>query len=124
MYNRMRPVTYVRKYMNHADWLPVIATPPHPEYPAAHATISMAGATILTFMLGDKVSFTDDSYAYRGYPAHHFANFREAATEAGMSRFYGGIHYLPSIQAGFEQGTKIADNVAKSLVFKKELAVK
>jgi hypothetical protein len=124
MYNRMRPVTYVRKYMNHADWLPVIATPPHPEYPAAHATISMAGATILTYMLGNQVSFTDDSYAYRGYPAHHFTNFREAATEAGMSRFYGGIHYIPSIQAGFEQGTKIADNVAKSLVFKKELAVK
>ncbi len=117
-YNMMRPVTYIQKYMNHPDWNPMISTPPHPEYPAAHATISMAAATILTSIMGDRISFTDNTYSYLGYTAHHFKNFVEAAREAGMSRFYGGIHYIPSIEEGFMQGQKIAENVANSLVFK------
>lgn len=117
-YNLLRPVTYIQKYMNHPDWNPLIATPPHPEYPAAHATVSMAAATILTRILGDSVSFTDDTYSYRNYKAHHFRSFIEAAKEAGMSRLYGGIHYVPSIEAGFRQGQKVADNVANNLVFK------
>jgi hypothetical protein len=46
----------------------------------------------------------------------------EAAKEAGMSRLYGGIHYLPSIETRFGQGQKVADNVSNSLVFKSHLA--
>jgi hypothetical protein len=116
-YNLIRPVTYIQTVMKHSDWNPLIITPPHPEYPAAHATVSMSGATILTKMLGDKVSFTDNTYAYRGFKAHHFNNFTEAAREAGMSRLYGGIHYKKSIEAGFTQGEKIANNINDKLVF-------
>jgi hypothetical protein len=118
MYTLMRPVTYIRKYMHHEDWSPLIITPAHPEYPAAHATCSMAAATILTHLLGDHIAFTDNSYAYRNYPAHEFNSFKEAGTEAGLSRLYGGIHYRPSIVAGSEQGAKIAENIARTIVFK------
>jgi hypothetical protein len=117
-YNVMRPVTYIQKYMEYPEWNPLIRTPSHPEYPAAHATISMSAATILTKMLGDTLSFVDDTYEYRGFKARRYKNFVEAAREAGMSRFYGGIHYRPSIEAGFEQGQKIADYIAGSLKFK------
>jgi hypothetical protein len=123
-YNMMRPVTYVHKYMNKKDWNPLIVTPPHPEYPAAHATISMSAATILTHMLGDNIGFTDNTYRYRNYPERHYANFREAGREAGMSRFYGGIHYKPSVEAGYKQGEQIADNIANTLVFRKSLTEK
>jgi hypothetical protein len=109
--------------MHKTDWQSLIVTPPHPEYPAAHATVSMSAATILTHVLGDKVAFTDNTYAYRNYPAHHFNSFIDAAHEAGMSRLYGGIHYRPSIEAGFKQGGLIADNIAGKLVFKKNEAL-
>ncbi len=118
-YNQLRPVTYIQKYMNKSDWKPLIITPPHPEYPAAHAVISMSAATILTRLLGNNLAFTDNTYAYRQYPAHRFSNFIEAGHEAGMSRLYGGIHYKPSIEAGFAQGEKVADNVGKALVTRK-----
>jgi len=118
-YNLLRPVTYIQKYMKQPDWKPLIVTPPHPEYPAAHATISMSAATILTRILGDHVSFTDNTYAYRQYPAHHFQSLEEAGREAGMSRLYGGIHYFPSIQAGYAQGEKVGTNIANALVLKK-----
>ncbi len=122
-YNLLRPVTFIQKNMNYPEWNPLIVTPPHPEYPAAHATVSMSAANILTYVLGDHLSFTDNSYAYRGYKAHHFNNFREAGREAGFSRLYGGIHYRPSIEAGFEQGIKIADTISKSIIFKNQVAV-
>ncbi len=117
IYNLERPVTYIQGAMKLSDWNPLIITPPHPEYPAAHAVVSMSGATILTKILGDKVAFTDNTYAYRGYSAHHFINFTEAAREAGMSRLYGGIHYRQSIEAGFTQGEKIGNNIINKLVF-------
>lgn len=117
-YNMMRPVSYIQKYMNHPDWSPLIVTPPHPEYPAAHATISTAAATILTGILGNVVSFTDNTYSYRSFESHHFNSFIEAAKEAGMSRFYGGIHYLKSIEEGNIQGEKVAAYIANTLVFK------
>jgi membrane-associated phospholipid phosphatase len=117
-YNLLRPVTYVQKYMHQENWQPLIVTPPHPEYPAAHATVSMSAATILTRILGENVAFTDNSYAYRNYPARHYNNFVEAGREAGISRFYGGIHYMPSIEAGFIQGTQVAEHIFLGLDFK------
>jgi hypothetical protein len=122
-YNLLRPVTYVQKYMHQSSWQPLIVTPPHPEYPAAHAVVSMSAATILTRILGDKIAFTDNTYAYRNYPAHHFNNFLEAGHEAGISRFYGGIHYMPSIEAGFKQGNQIAEHVYRGLEFKADNAM-
>jgi hypothetical protein len=117
-YNLLRPVTYIQKYMNHPDWKPMIVTPPHPEYPAAHATVSMAAASILTTILGNNVSFTDNTYAYRGFKSRHFNSLIDAAMEAGISRFYGGIHYKKSIEAGYAEGRSVASYIAKRLVFK------
>jgi hypothetical protein len=118
-YNLIRPVTYIQKYMRKRDWNPLIVTPSHPEYPAAHATVSMSAATMLTQLLGDQIAFTDNTYEYLGYKPRQFNSLVEAGKEAGMSRLYGGIHYLPSIQAGYEQGTKVANNVGTKLKFKR-----
>jgi hypothetical protein len=118
-YNLLRPVTYFQKYLNDSSWNSFIITPPHPEFPAAHAVVSRAAATILTQVIGSNTRFVDHSYDYKGYVARTYSSYMEASREAGMSRLYGGIHYLPSIEAGFRQGEKIANNVLKSLVFKK-----
>ena len=117
-YNVLRPVTYIRKYMGHLEWTPLIVTPAHPEYPAAHASISMAAATALDKTLG-KISFTDHSYDDLGYAPRNFKNFIEAGKEAGLSRLYGGIHYRPSIEAGYIVGEKTATNALSGLNFKK-----
>ena len=119
-YNVLRPVTYIQKHMNHADWKPLIITPSHPEYPAAHASLSMAAATALTKTLGNNISFTDHSYDHLGYKARSYKNFEEAGKEAGISRLYGGIHYRPSIHAGYTLGSTTANNVLKGLEFKKK----
>ena len=117
LYNVLRPVSNIQKTMK-AGWLPLIETPPHPEFPAAHATFSTAAATGLTSALGEGVAFTDNTYAYLGMPARKFPSIKDAAKEAGRSRLYGGIHYSFSINEGSAIGERTALNALKKLKFK------
>ena len=110
-YHQLRPVTYIRKYMGHADWNSFITTPPHPEYSAAHATISGSAAFALESVFGKNYSFTDHTYDGIGMSARSFNSFDAAGKEAGLSRLYGGIHYRLSTEAGNTQGKKVGANV-------------
>jgi hypothetical protein len=104
--------------MGSPDWKSLIITPNHPEYPAAHATVSTAAATALSDALGQSVSFTDHTYDDIGFQPRSFISFEEAANEAGRSRLYGGIHYTPSIDAGHVLGKKTATVVLAGLNIK------
>lgn len=115
-YNQLRPITYIRKYMGEGEWTPFLTTPNHPEYVAAHATISSAGAYALQSVFGNNFHFTDHSYDGIGMQPRNFGSFEAAAKEAGLSRLYGGIHYRFSIEAGSHVGTQVAmkaDSVLK-----------
>jgi hypothetical protein len=110
IYNLLRPVTYIRKVID-PNWLPFIPTPPHPEYPAAHALITGAAMQALQRVLGRHVTITDHTYDFRGYPTRTYSPIFKAGQEAGISRLYGGIHYLPSINIGLMMGKDIGNKV-------------
>jgi hypothetical protein len=107
-YNLLRPVTYIRKVID-PNWLPFIVTPPHPEYPAAHAFVTGAVMQATAKVLGQHAAVTDNTYNFRGWPARTYSNLFSAAEEAGISRLYGGIHYLPSIRIGLLLGKDIGN---------------
>jgi hypothetical protein len=114
-YNLIRPVSYIRKVFGDPTWLPVIATPAHPEYSAAHAVVSASGADALTSLYGNIGRFTDHTDDYLGIPTRSFTSFTDIAIDAGNSRFYGGIHYQPSIDIGLKQGRTVGDNILRKL---------
>lgn len=114
-YHTIRPITYIRKYMNQPGWNTLISTPPHPEYSSAHSTISASGVYALESVFGNKYSFTDHTYDVIGMSPRSFSSFDAAAKEAGLSRLYAGIHYIPSVEAGFLQGRKVGANVVSRL---------
>jgi hypothetical protein len=114
-YHQIRPVTYIRKYMGHSTWESFIGTPPHPEYSAAHATLSGAAAYALESVFGKNFSITDHSYDDIGMSPRNFGSLEAAGIEAGLSRLYGGIHYRQSIEAGNLQGKKVGELVKKIL---------
>ena len=114
-YNLIRPVSYIRKVFGDATWLSFIPTPAHPEYSSAHSVVSSAASEALTAIYGDIGTFTDHSYDYLGFPARSFNTFRDIGVDAGNSRFYGGIHYQPSINAGLKQGTTVGSNIINRL---------
>ena len=115
--NRIRPETAIRKYIN-PEWAPLLQTPPFPEYLSGHSVISAASAEVLSHFIGDKFSFTDSSEMRFGIAPRHFQSFREAAAEAGVSRFYGGIHFMDAVQEGLNEGKKVGDFVIKKITDK------
>ncbi|MBO9619681.1 MAG: vanadium-dependent haloperoxidase [Niabella sp.] len=104
--NRIRPETAIRKYID-PTWVPLLQTPPFPEYTSGHSVASAAAATILTHYFGDNFSFTDSVEVSYGLAPRSFSSFQNAAIEAGNSRFYGGIHFMDAINNGREQGLKV-----------------
>ena len=109
-YNLLRPVTYIRRFID-ASWLPLIFTPPHPEYPAAHAFLSGAVMQAAARVLGENLAVTDHTYDFRGFAPRTHATLFKVAQEAGISRLYGGIHYLPSINVGLSLGKDLGNRV-------------
>lgn len=104
--NVIRPETYINQYID-AAWMPVLQTPPFPEYTSGHSVISSAAAVMLTKLFGENFSYTDSTEVEFGLPVRHYKSFKYAAEEAAISRFYGGIHYMPAIINGAEEGKKL-----------------
>ncbi len=104
--NFLRPETFIVKYID-PDFTTKLETPLFPEFPSAHSVISACAEQILTDRFGDQYSFIDSTNVPYGLPVRHFNSFKEAAMEAAISRVYGGIHYKPSCELGYEQGTKV-----------------
>ena len=109
-YNILRPVSYIKKLID-PNWLPFIVTPPFPEYPAAHAYVTGAVMQAASSVLGYHVKLIDNAYVFRGWPARRYSALFAAAEEAGISRLYGGIHYLPSINIGLSLGKNLGDKI-------------
>ncbi|MCC3158941.1 vanadium-dependent haloperoxidase [Hymenobacter sp. 15J16-1T3B] len=118
LYNVLRPVTYIRASMGQPDWLPLITTPAFPEYSSNHAALSAAAAQMLTDVFGPNYAFTDQNYAQFGLGTRSYTSFEQAATEAGLSRLYGGIHYRRSCEVGQAQGKQVAQNINTRLTWK------
>jgi len=106
--NRIRPETAVRRYID-INWKPLLQTPPFPEYISGHSIISATSAVILTHYFGDNFQYTDNIEVSYGVPARHFGGFMQAAKEAAISRFWGGIHFMDAIDNGVTQGVKIGN---------------
>ncbi|WP_235954313.1 vanadium-dependent haloperoxidase [Limnovirga soli] len=114
--NRIRPETAIRKLIDPL-WTPFLQTPPFPEYLSGHSTISSSSATILTHFFGDSFAYTDTVETTYGLPSRSFTSFKQAAAEAGISRFYGGIHFMDAIENGQFQGTKVGEWVLHKMRF-------
>lgn len=112
--NLIRPETLINKYIDE-NWMPVLQTPPFPEYTSGHSVVSGAAAVVLTEIFGEDFKFEDDTEVAYGLPVRSFQSFKEASREAANSRLYGGIHYRSAIEVGLEQGEKVGNFVVNKL---------
>ena len=113
-HNRIRPETAIRRYLD-ANWKPLLQTPPFPEYLSGHSCISATSAVLLSHYLGDYFEYTDTVEEQYGIKPRKFHSFNEAAIEAGISRFYGGIHFKDAIDNGRLQGIEVGNWILKKI---------
>ncbi len=116
-YSTWRPETAIReitKELNphatsHADFIPLMGTPSFPSYTSGHSTFSAAAARTLELYFGtDDIEFTATSDGLPG-AVRSYKKLSECRAEIGMSRLWGGIHYMVDNIEGTNCGTKIAD---------------
>ena len=110
----VRPITYVNRVFD-PRWQTLFPTPPFPEYPSGHSTLSGAAAEVLVAVLGDTTSFVDSTQVDIGAKPRAFRNFSHARDEVAISRVYGGIHYVPAVVKGMEQGRCVGQRVVSRL---------
>jgi hypothetical protein len=123
-YNYWRPVTAIREAdtdgnpSTEADptWTPLLVTPPFPEYTSGHSTFSGAAAAVLKGFFGtDDIAFTAESDDAPGI-LRSYPSFSAAAAESGMSRIYGGIHFMSGNRFGLSSGNRVGNSVVKRLL--------
>ena len=97
-----------------AGWRPLLVTPNHPEYPAAHGALTGAMAAVFTAFLGSSqinldIHGFDPSGATGNLSAvEHFNSADDLRTEIVNARVWGGVHYRFSGLAGVILGSKVA----------------
>jgi hypothetical protein len=111
-YSQIRPVTYIRSNIN-STWLPLIPTPAHPEYPAAHAFVTTSTMVAISGAIGNNHYVDDHTYDFLGFPHRTFHTLYSIGVESGMSRRFGGIHYLPSILVGINIGKQVGNDIGR-----------
>jgi hypothetical protein len=112
--DRIRPETYINRYID-PRWQPYLQTPPFPEYTSGHSVVSTSSAEVLTYLLGERLDYTDNAEELFDIAPRTFHSFREAAAEATFSRLYGGIHYRDAVVSGQVQGKAIGDYIVEQL---------
>jgi membrane-associated phospholipid phosphatase len=113
-----RPITAIRDSATanpDPTWTPWLdffptGTPPHPEYPSGHSTVSGAAAFTLAAVFGDGTAFTVTSDVRPG--TRSFASFSDAVAEIADARVFGGIHFRTSCIRGNLLGRAVASYVS------------
>lgn len=125
-FRNWRPYTAIRRADEDGNpgttadktWLPLASAtffiPPVPDYPSTHSVLAASAAEVLSEIFGDHTAFMATSTSLPGV-IRQFHSFSQAATENGMSRVYGGIHFLHSVQDGLRQGKGIGHSVSQLL---------
>jgi membrane-associated phospholipid phosphatase len=114
-YQLWRPITAIRLAATDGNpatvadpnWSSLVTTAADPSYPGAHSAISEAAATVLSSFFEPDTHLTVSSDALAGV-TRSFDGFQAAATEAGLSRIFAGVHTRIDHVAGQELGKDVA----------------
>jgi hypothetical protein len=95
-------------------WRPLVTTPNHPEYPAAHGSISSATAEVYKTFLGtNQINLDVHGFDPAGTPGNlnavrEFDMPNDLRNEVIYARLWAGLHYHFSGVAGVVLGRKVA----------------
>jgi hypothetical protein len=111
-----RPVTAIRlagtdpnpRTSADSAWVPLIVTPPYPDYYSGHQSVSGASQEVLTEFFGKRMGFEAFSEGLPGV-VRSWNSFTEAADEANQSRIWAGIHF----QFSQRDSRRVAEQIAK-----------
>jgi hypothetical protein len=114
-YHRWRPITAIQNGDNDGNpdtvgdtsWVPLIATPPYPEYTSGANNLTGSMTRTLEHLFGDKTTFSVTSAAVNKTITYN--RFSDMADDVENVRVYQGIHFHSGDAVARRQGTHVAD---------------
>jgi hypothetical protein len=106
-----RPYTAIRSGAD-PDWLPLVNTPNHPEYPSAHGCVTSALTQVMAKALGtDRINV--DIWGAQGGAStltttRHFRTVGDIDSQIVDARVWIGFHFRSSVIAGLDLGNQVA----------------
>ena len=106
-----------RRIVRDPSWQTLINTPNFPSYTAGHSSLGAAATRTLAYLLGgDAISFTHQAPDQVIWPilkgkSRSYTSLSAMAEENGMSRIYGGVHWLRDHQESTRLGYAVADYI-------------
>ena len=96
-----------------SEWLPLVTTPSHPEYPAGHPALNGAAATVLLSHFNDAQTFTLTTKLPSGIelPTRTYTSISRARMDGNNARVWGGMHYPSTVVASDRVGEAIANYI-------------
>ena len=116
-----RPITAIRaaaaKNMStvqgDAQWEPLLGTPPHPEYPSAHACFSGAAEAVLRGELRTDAVHVSVTYPPVFGVTRTYSSFSAISKEVNDARVWGGIHFRTADVDGHELGWRVGQVILR-----------
>lgn len=95
-----------------ATWMPLLVTPPFPEYPSGHACGTAARMTTYALFFGrDRIPFS--AYSADADATRHYTTFSGALSELVDARVWGGVHFRTADTHGAALGAAVARYAAE-----------
>jgi hypothetical protein len=119
-YLRWRPYTAIRNANTDSNpattadptWTPLLSTPNHPEYPAAHGCLTSAATDVVAEALGtneiDVTIWGSNAGSSALGTTRHFDTVQQVQSQVVDARVWGGLHLRSSVLAGEALGNGVA----------------
>lgn len=111
-----RPYTAINTLYPGTNWMPLRQTPCHPEFYAAHGTITPAGIVAIQNYLGhDAIDVMTTSISLPGV-TRHYTSLNQIIQDVDLARIYAGFHYRSTLVRSNVFGIAIANWVNDNLM--------
>ncbi|MGW5666749.1 vanadium-dependent haloperoxidase [Micromonospora sp. NPDC003776] len=89
-----------------SGWMPLLVTPPHPDFTSGHTCLTAASMLALRYFFGrDDIPF--NAYSDASGTTQYFGSFSQAIAEVIEARIWGGVHTRTADVEGAKIGTKV-----------------
>jgi hypothetical protein len=111
-----RPYTAINFLYPGTNWTPLSQTPCHPEFYAAHGTVTPAGITaIQNYLSSDAIDVTTTSTSLPG-AARHYTSLTQIIQDVNAARIYAGFHYRSTLVRSNPLGIAVANWVNDNMM--------
>ena len=114
-----RPITAIRmgsldgnpQTAEQTDWVPLLSTPPYPDYLSGNQSLGAAYYAVLVAFFGNNTPAATFSEALGAAVIRSWANFEAAADDALGARIWAGIHFRSAMEDTRVYAIKVAEYV-------------